>query len=124
MTGKLGAEDIVAVLNEHMTALTRVVYEHHGVVDKFVGDLVMAVFGAPKSYGTDALNAVRCAEAMVSERARLNENARHPLAIGVSVATGHVVAGCTGSSTTPRSGMRRTGSPICCFRGMRRTRFL
>jgi class 3 adenylate cyclase len=97
MTGKLGAEDIVAVLNEHMTALTRVVYEHHGVVDKFVGDLVMAVFGAPKSYGTDALNAVRCAEAMVSERARLNENARHPLAIGVSVATGNVVAGCTGS---------------------------
>jgi class 3 adenylate cyclase len=97
MTGRLGAEEIVAVLNEHMTALTRVVYQHHGVVDKFVGDLVMAVFGAPKSYGADALDAVRCAQAMIAERARLNETVRHPLAVGISVATGSVVAGCTGS---------------------------
>jgi class 3 adenylate cyclase len=97
MTGKLGAEEIVTVLNEHMTALTRVVYEHHGVVDKFVGDLVMAVFGAPKSYGADALDAVRCAEAMIAERTRLNETSRHPLAVGAAVATGNVVAGCTGS---------------------------
>jgi class 3 adenylate cyclase len=42
-------------------AMTAVVYEHRGVVDKFVGDLVMALFGAPKSYGKDALGAVRCA---------------------------------------------------------------
>ena len=55
-------EDVIDLLNEHMTALTEIVHRHHGVVDKFVGDLIMAIFGAPKSYGDDAGNAAACAE--------------------------------------------------------------
>ncbi len=60
------------MLNEHMSAMNRIVYQHYGVVDKFVGDLLMAVFGAPKSYGNDALHAVKCAVRLIEERTRLN----------------------------------------------------
>ena len=62
--------DVVAMLNEHMSALTQIVHQHHGVVDKFVGDSIMTLFGAPKSYGQDAISAVRCAWDMIRERER------------------------------------------------------
>jgi class 3 adenylate cyclase len=91
--------EVIALLNEHMTAMTEVVYSHCGVVDKFVGDEIMAIFGAPKAYGDDATNACRCALEMVATRARLNEDAAVPVEIGVGVATGRVVAGCMGSES-------------------------
>jgi class 3 adenylate cyclase len=90
--------EIVRLLNEHMTALTRVVYAERGVVDKFVGDALMAVFGAPKSTGDDAFHAVRAAAQMVAARAALNAGGGPALAIGVGVASGVVVAGCMGSA--------------------------
>jgi len=89
--------EVVELLNEHMTALTEVVHECDGVVDKFVGDLVMAVFGAPKSYGNDALNAVRCAERMIQERDRLNSETGRELSVGIGLTSGEVLAGCMGS---------------------------
>ncbi len=85
------------MLNEHMTAMNRVVHHHYGMVDKFVGDLIMAVFGAPKSYGNDALHAVKCALKMIEERKRLNATTRHSFEVGIGVATGEMVAGCMGS---------------------------
>ncbi len=90
--------EVIALLNEHMSALTTVVYECNGVVDKFVGDLIMAIFGAPKSYENDASNAVRCALRMVEERRRLNLISMHPINVGIGVATGTVVVGCMGSN--------------------------
>jgi class 3 adenylate cyclase len=90
--------EVIKMLNEHMTALTQVVYEHNGVVDKFVGDLVMAIFGAPKSYGNDAYNATRCAVRMIEERMKLNETSQHKLSVGIGIATGEAVAGCMGSA--------------------------
>jgi class 3 adenylate cyclase len=89
--------DIVEMLNEHMTALTRIVKEHGGVLDKFVGDLLMALFGAPMSGGKDTLNAARCALGIVREREQLNTVSRHRLQVGIGLATGEVVAGCMGS---------------------------
>ena len=77
--------------------MTRVVYDHCGVVDKFVGDEIMAVFGAPKTYGDDAENAALCALKMLEERARLNQGAEHPFEVGIGIATGSVVVGCIGS---------------------------
>lgn len=90
--------EVIKMLNEHMTVLTQVVYEHNGVVDKFVGDLVMAIFGAPKSYGNDAYNATRCAVRMIEERTKLNETSEHKLSMGIGIATGEAVAGCMGSA--------------------------
>ena len=99
LTQGMRPEDVIAMLNTHMTGLTRVVQEHQGVVDKFVGDLIMALFGAPKSYGHDALRAALCALQMVEERGRLNGHSDRPIQIGIGIATGEVVAGCMGATS-------------------------
>jgi class 3 adenylate cyclase len=97
MTQNMPPEEVIEMLNEHMTALTRVVKENNGVLDKFVGDLLMALFGAPVQHAHDSINAARCALQLVQERERLNATSRHQLQIGVGVATGKVVAGCMGA---------------------------
>jgi class 3 adenylate cyclase len=97
LTEQMPPSEVIQLLNEHMTALTRVVYEHQGVVDKFVGDLIMAVFGAPVSYGNDVRNAANCALRMMEERQKLNVSSRHQVQIGIGIASGQVLAGCMGS---------------------------
>ncbi|NBV25207.1 MAG: HAMP domain-containing protein [Proteobacteria bacterium] len=98
LTQNMNPTEVIALLNEHMTALTGVVTEHHGVVDKFIGDSIMAIFGAPKSYGDDALNAVRCAEQMMAVRARLNQTSHYQIQMGIGIASGRVLAGNMGSA--------------------------
>ena len=80
-----------------MTALTDVAYQHGGIVDKFVGDLIMVLFGAPLSTGEDAVRAVQCALSMLRVRRELNEVSKHSMEVGIGLATGSVVAGCMGS---------------------------
>ena len=96
-TQGMAPNQVIALLNTHMTGLTRVVFEHHGFVDKFVGDLIMAVFGAPASHEQDAANAVACARRMLTVRQEMNQGAEHPLEVGIGLATGEVVAGLMGS---------------------------
>ncbi len=98
LTRPMSPEEVIELLNEHMTTLTHVVKEHGGVVDKFVGDCVMAVFGAPISRGDDAASAARCAVGMIAARELANRTSRHVLRIGIGLATGPVVAGCMGSA--------------------------
>ena len=97
LTEGMPPADVIHMLNEHMTALTRVVYERRGVVDKFVGDEIMVLFGAPRGYGDDALNAASAAVAMIGEREKLNQQSRFQFKIGIGLASGEVVAGCMGS---------------------------
>ncbi len=97
LTENMPPADVIDLLNEHMTALTEVAYQHGGTVDKFVGDLIMVLFGAPVSTGEDACRAVRCALAMLQVRRSLNHTSRHSLEMGIGIATGPVVAGCMGS---------------------------
>ncbi len=97
LTAGMPPHDIVALLNEHMSALTTLVHEHCGVVDKFVGDMIMALFGAPSAYGDDAQLAAQCALRMVECRERLNQHGRWNFHVGIGIATGTVVAGCMGS---------------------------
>jgi class 3 adenylate cyclase len=91
-------EKIIQILNQHFTPMARIVNEHKGVVDKYVGDMLMAIFGAPKTYGEDACNAANCARAMMLERKALNEPSGMKLEMGIGVATGRVVVGCVGSA--------------------------
>ncbi len=98
LTQNMDPGEVIRMLNEHFEPLTRVVNEHHGVVDKFVGDLIMAVFGAPESHGNDAAHAVNCARAMIGHRCRLNETAHHKIRMGIGIASGPAVAGCMGAS--------------------------
>ena len=58
----------------------------------------MAVFGAPKSYGDDIFNAVRCAQRMLAEREKLNQTSRYQIQVGIGLASGQVVAGNMGSA--------------------------
>jgi len=97
LTEYMQPHEVIELLNEHMTALTEVAYAHGGIVDKFVGDLIMVLFGAPVSTGNDAQHAVECAKAMMVRRRELNQTSKHPLEIGIGLASGNVVAGCMGS---------------------------
>ena len=97
LTNRLTPHEIVAVLNDHMSAMTDVIYSHGGVVDKFVGDMVMAIFGAPNGKPDDAARAAGCALEMLRVRKQLNKDAKHPFEIGIGVAFGVIIVGCMGS---------------------------
>ncbi|MDG2214201.1 MAG: adenylate/guanylate cyclase domain-containing protein [Verrucomicrobiota bacterium] len=97
ITQGMSPEQSVTLLNEHMTALTRVVHEHEGLVDKFVGDMIMAVFGTGKMDTNAPAKAVACARAMISERKVLNMMSGRDIDVGVGVATGQMLAGFMGS---------------------------
>jgi class 3 adenylate cyclase len=117
LTKTMPPGEVIEMLNEHMTALTGVVKAHHGLVDKFVGDLLMALFGAPVSHGQDALDAARCALELQAERDKLNQSSRHKLSVGIGLATGQVLAGGMGSADrlnyTVLGGRVNFGSRLC-----------
>jgi adenylate cyclase len=98
---KLEPEQVVELVNSYMTRMVRIIFAHGGVVDKYVGDAIMAVYGTPQSYGNDAIRAVSAAIRMRAELIRFNENQRAlgkpVIAIGMGMHTGHVVAGNIGS---------------------------
>jgi class 3 adenylate cyclase len=98
LTEEMPPAEVITLLNQHMTVMTEITREHHGVVDKFIGDAIMCVFGCLKSYGNDAEHAARCAQRMLEERERLNQSSPYPLHVGIGLATGEVVAGCMGST--------------------------
>ncbi len=98
---KMDAKALVSLLNEYFTEMVDVVIKEDGVVDKYIGDAIMAVFGAPVTKKDDALHGVRAAVGMRKALAALNEKlvARGMKAIktGIGVHTGVVVAGNIGS---------------------------
>ena len=97
ITADMPPEEVVSLLNEHMTALTRVVHEHGGVVDKFVGDMIMVVFGARKDDPEAPARAVACGRHMIDERRVLNLLTGREINVGVGIATGEMLAGFMGS---------------------------
>jgi len=94
-------EEIVAILNEYFTRMVEIVFEHKGTLDKFVGDMVMALFGAPLDDPNHAEHAVDAALKMIRELNRLNEKwaaeGRPALDIGIGISTGPMIAGNIGS---------------------------
>jgi adenylate cyclase len=95
------AEDIVQTLNEYFTRMVDIVFKHKGTLDKFVGDMVMALFGAPLDDDDHAEHAVDAALEMIDELLRLNERwtaeGRPSLDIGIGINTGPMIAGNIGS---------------------------
>ena len=89
------------MLNEVFTDLVEAVSANDGVLDKFIGDAVMAVYGAPLSSGRDPENAVESAIAMMRMLALLNsrraERDQFPLRLGIGISTGELIAGTIGS---------------------------
>jgi adenylate cyclase len=97
---QLQARDVGALLAKHLSAMAEVVLQFGGTIDKFAGDGVMAVFGAPDSQPDHAERALRCAIAMQARQDELNQDliadGVAPLGVGIGVNTGTVVAGTVG----------------------------
>ncbi|MCI5043117.1 MAG: GAF domain-containing protein [Aquisalinus sp.] len=102
LSEQLGARGTVAMLNEYFGEMTDAIFNWQGVLDKFIGDSIMAVYGAPIEGDRDADNALASAVEMKHILARLNEvrasRNEDPLNISVGIATGEVIAGTIGSA--------------------------
>lgn len=94
-------EEVVEVLNQTFRRLTGIVLDHRGTIDKYVGDCLMAFFGAPVASDADALNAVRSAvemrQAFQELRATWGDGARARLGLAIGVNSGEAVVGNIGS---------------------------
>lgn len=101
LSGKLEAPAVVALLNEYFTVMVDEVFRHEGVLDKFIGDGLCAVFGPPASTSDRARQAIRCALAMLSRLEQLNATratrGEPALSIGIGIHSGRLVAGNVGS---------------------------
>jgi adenylate cyclase len=97
-------EHVVAMLNEYFGAMTEIIFEHGGTLDKYIGDGLMAIFGAPYAGPDDAIHAVAAAVAMQKRMAIMKEQFRakgegwQDLDIGIGINTGVVTVGYVGSS--------------------------
>ena len=92
-------EELLHLLNAYLGRMSRVIEKEKGVIDKYIGDEVMAIFGAPLPSSDHALRAVMAATRMLAELQQFNteEGRRAPLRIGIGIASGLVVAGNVGS---------------------------
>ncbi len=98
---KLGPEPLVKLLNEYLTGMTGVVLRNRGLLDKYIGDAIMAVYGAPLFYAGHAAAACHTAVEMLAHLKTLNQNwsdrGLPTLEIGVGINSGPMVAGNMGS---------------------------
>ncbi len=104
LTERLAPTDMVALMNEYFERVSNVIFAYDGTLDKYIGDAVMALFGAPLGTDDDEYNAVRAAAEMQQvvrdfnrERAMMD---LEQIGIGVGIATATVIAGYVGSSRT------------------------
>lgn len=101
LTEQLGAQGTVSLLNEYFTIMVDCIQREEGMLDKFIGDAIMAVFGIPVVHNDDEDRAVRTAIAMIRELHAWNikrvEEGKMPLDIGIGLNTDTVVSGNIGS---------------------------
>jgi adenylate cyclase len=100
--GRVDAEVLVGVLNEHFRRMSRIVADHRGHVAKFIGDGLMALFGAHQPNPWQANDAAHAALAMQASveahNAELVRRGLPPLGMGIGIHRGHVIAGVIGSA--------------------------
>lgn len=100
---KLSPEKLVSLLNDYLTQMTNIVFKYDGMLDKYEGDAIMAVFGAPVSHGNDAFNACVAAIEMQNVLKRMRDmwrkQGRDELYARVGLNSGPMVVGNMGSET-------------------------
>jgi adenylate cyclase len=101
LTEELGAQGTVSLLNEYFTIMVECIQNEGGMLDKFIGDAIMAAFGIPVSHGDDEDRAVRAAISMIDHlyswnRERLSQGKKE-VRIGIGLNTDTVVSGNIGS---------------------------
>jgi len=101
ITESMDASSTTKILNEYFSALVPIIEEHKGILNKFVGDAVLAIFGDPHQSDNHALDAVQCANKMLKKikllQERWLEEGKPKIEIGVGIATGETFIGNIGS---------------------------
>ncbi len=109
LTEGLSPEQVLRLLNSYLGGMADVILSHQGTIDEFVGDAILAIFGAPLARPDDARRAVSCAVAMqgaIAELNRRNEAEGLPrLEMGIAVHTGEVIVGNIGSERRTKYGV-------------------
>lgn len=97
----MSPDKVLEILNEFFSRVTDVIFDHGGTLDKYIGDCVMALFGAPISKGNDAANAVRAGIEIQRLMEELNRDCKArkwpELTVGIGINTGTATAGNIGS---------------------------
>jgi len=111
---RLGPERMVGLLNRYLGAMTEVIHSHQGMINEFIGDAILVLFGALQPRPDDAARAIRCALAMQRALDELNRQSQAEdlprLAMGIGVNSGQVVAGNIGSEQRVKYGV--VGTPV------------
>jgi adenylate cyclase len=101
MSATMTPNEIMDMLNEYFDEMSKIIFAHQGTIDKFMGDSVMAIFGAPFSYGDDADRAVLTATDMIRKIRDMNATAeqrgRRAFDVGIGINTGMAIAGNVGN---------------------------
>jgi adenylate cyclase len=102
MSENTSPEFLVEMLNEYFEAMVDTIFKYEGTLDKFMGDGIMAIWGAPVVHPDDAIRSVSCALEMGEVLGQFNrrrlEKDLAPLAVGIGIHSGPLVAGYVGSS--------------------------
>jgi adenylate cyclase len=98
----MSAEELVTALNTYFNIMVSIIIEHKGIIDKFIGDAIMALFGAPVQYADDPQQAILTGLSMIEALKTFNKNqvkvGKPVFKIGVGLNTGQVVVGNIGST--------------------------
>ena len=102
MSEETTAEKMVELLNEYFELMVETIFKFEGTLDKFMGDGIMAFWGAPAVRSDDAIRCVQCAveqmEVLDSLNAHRQSMGERPLAVGIGIHTGSLISGYVGSS--------------------------
>jgi adenylate cyclase len=102
MSEKMPAQEVVKMMNDYFEEMVDILFEHNGILDKFIGDAIMGLWGAPVKRPDDATQAVRAAVRMQQKAQQFSaervRQGKPPLQVGIGIHTGHVVVGNMGSS--------------------------
>lgn len=121
MSESQDAQQIVGMLNEYFELMVEIIFKHEGTLDKFVGDEIMALFGAPVAHPDDPFRAVATALEMVEALEEFNRvresEGEVPIHVGIGINSGECVAGYLGSSKaleyTVIGDVVNTGARLC-----------
>lgn len=98
---KLSAEEVTRILNEYFSAIAPIIENHNGILNKFMGDAVLAVFGEPIKNENHAIDAVKCADDMLKKvkqlQAKWLDEGKPKIEIGIGISTGEAFVGNIGS---------------------------